>query len=89
MFTIEFVKNLIWDNAEHTSFSCVVKYQEFNEEFNAGINATDPYTHIQELWVKGNAGEYGEIAEYIPPEIPLPVELKVEDEVPPLQALTE
>lgn len=70
MFTIESVNNLKWDNAEHTSFSCDVKYEEFNEVHPAGVNGTDNYAHIQELWTKGNAGEYGVIAEYVPPEIP-------------------
>jgi hypothetical protein len=70
MFTIEYVKDLQWEDAEHTMFSCVVKYEEFNEEHPASVNAIDPYAHIQELWTKGNAGEYGEIAEYIPPPIP-------------------
>lgn len=70
MFTIQYVKNLQWDSPEHNSFSCVVKYEEFNEEMPAGINGTDPYAHIQEIWTKGNAGEYGEIAEYVPPPIP-------------------
>jgi hypothetical protein len=67
MFTIEYAKDLKWDNAEHTSFTCVVKYAEFNEEHPSGISATDPYAHIQELWVKGNAGVYGEIEEYVAP----------------------
>lgn len=67
MFTIQYVKDLQWANAEHTLFSCIVKYEEFNEEHPSGINATDKYAHIQEIWAKGNAGEYGEIAEYVPP----------------------
>lgn len=70
MFTIEYVKDLKWDNAEHTSFSCVVKYEEFNEEHPSGISGTDPYAHIKEIWEKGNAGEYGQIAEYVPPPAP-------------------
>jgi hypothetical protein len=70
MFTIEYVKNLKWSNAEHTMFECVAKYAEFNEEHPAGINATDPYAHIHEIWTKGVAGEYGPIAEYEPPEAP-------------------
>ena len=65
MFTIQSVKNLQWCDAEHTFFSCDVKYAEFNEEHPTGVNAIDPYAHIQELWVKGNAGEYGSIAEYV------------------------
>jgi len=72
MFTIEYVKNLQWENAEHTLFSCIVKYEEFNEEHPSGINATDPYPHIHEIWTKGIAGEYGEIAEYVPPPPPKP-----------------
>lgn len=70
MFTVEYVKNLKWENAEHTMFSCIVKYEEFNEEHPSGISPTDPYAHIQEIWTKGIAGEYGEIAEYIPPPTP-------------------
>ena len=67
MFTVEYVKDMKWCDAEHTFFECVVKYAEFNEEMPAGINATDPYAHINEIWTKANAGEYGPIAEYEPP----------------------
>ena len=45
MFTIETVKNLIWDDAEHTSFSCVVKYEEFNEE----VTSTNSTTYFRIL----------------------------------------
>ena len=68
MFTVEYVKDMKWCDAEHTFFECTVKYAEFNEELPAGINATDPYAHIHEIWTKANAGEYGPIAEYVPPE---------------------
>ena len=70
MFTIQEVTDLQWDNAEHTFFSCNVKYEEFNEVHPTGVNATDPYDHIKELWTKGNAGVYGVIAEYVPPPEP-------------------
>ena len=73
MLTIEYVKDLQWSDAEHTVFTCTVKYEEFNEEHPSGINATDKYAHIQEIWTKGNAGEYGVIAEYAPPPVPEPV----------------
>jgi hypothetical protein len=71
MFTVEYVKNLAWANAEHTMFSCVVKYAEFSEEHPSGINAADTYAHIQEIWAKGTSGEYGVIAEYTPPPEPV------------------
>jgi len=73
MFTVEYVKNLQWGDAEHTLLSCVVKYAEFQEEHPTGVNATDPYAHIQEIWVKANAGEYGPIAEFVPPPEPIPL----------------
>ena len=68
MFTIESVINLHWHDAEHTFFSCDVKYAEFNEVHPTGVNAIDPYAHIKELWEKGNAGVYGVIAEYVAPK---------------------
>lgn len=67
MFTVKYAKNLQWENAEHTAFSCIVKYEEFNVEVPAGINPTDQYAHSQEIWTKGNAGDYGIIAEYVAP----------------------
>jgi hypothetical protein len=69
MFTIQYVKDLKWGDAEHTMFECIAKYAEFNEEHPTGVNATDIYAHIQEIWAKGIAGEYGAIAEYVPPVI--------------------
>jgi len=65
MLTVQYVKDLRWANKEHTMFECVAKYEEFDEEHPSGINATDPYSHINEIWTKGIAGEYGPIAEYI------------------------
>jgi len=67
MFIVEYVKDLQWDNFEHTKFNCIVKYEEFSEEMPATISPSDPYAHIQEIWVKGNEGDYGSIAEYVVP----------------------
>lgn len=69
MFTVQYVKDMKWGDAEHTYFECTVKYVEFNEEHPSGINATDSYSHIREIWTKGLAGEYGEIAEFVAPEL--------------------
>jgi hypothetical protein len=67
MFTIEAVTDLQWQDAEHTFFSCNVKYEEFNEVHPTGVNARDQYDHIKLLWAKCNAGEFGTIAEYVAP----------------------
>ena len=68
MFTVESVRELKWKNSEHTVFDCIVKYKEFREEHPAGIVADESYEHIREIWTNGNAGVYGPIAEYEPPE---------------------
>lgn len=70
MYTVQYAKDLKWNEPEHTSFDCVVKYQEFDRELPATINAQDTYAHIKELWARGTAGEFGEIAEYVPPPEP-------------------
>lgn len=82
MFSIEYVKNLQWENAAHTFFSCVVKYKQFEEEHPSGVNGVDTTTHIREIWEKANAGDYGLIAEYIaPPEPVEPVPLTTEQPI--------
>ena len=67
MLTVQYVKDMKWMNEEHTLFECNVKYAEFEEEHPSGINGIDEYPHIREIWTKANAGEYGPIAEYVPP----------------------
>lgn len=81
MFTIQYVKDLKWENEEHTLLSCVVKYEEFNEEHLAGVDGIDQYAHIKEIWVKANAGEYGEISEYIPLPPPQPISQETIDKL--------
>jgi hypothetical protein len=86
MFTIEYVKDLQWVDAEHAVFECVVKYAEFNEEHPSGISGTDPYAHIQEIWTKAISGDYGLIAEYVPPP---PVVAKPNEEQPTTEGTQE
>jgi hypothetical protein len=68
MLTVEYVKNLKWADESHTVIECTVKYAEFDEEHPSGVDGVDTYPHIQEIWAKANAGEYGPIAEYTPLE---------------------
>lgn len=72
MYTIEYVKDLKWENQEHSYFSCTVKYHQFSEEVPSGVNGEDPTLHIREMWTKANAGDYGPVAEYVYVEPPIP-----------------
>ena len=67
MFTVQYVKNLKWANAEHTAFDCVVKYSEFEDEFETTINSLENYPHVKEISEKAFAGEYGSFEEYVEP----------------------
>lgn len=63
------VRNPRWKNAEHTILDVDVLFEELEPvglvPFTATVNAdTD---HGVEIWEKGLAGEYGPIADYVPP----------------------
>jgi hypothetical protein len=61
--TIEYAKDLQWCNKEHTRFDCIVKFQEIKTEVPCTIDPADTFGHIQQLWQRGIAGEFGPIAE--------------------------
>ncbi len=74
MFTIESVENLVWIDAEKTRFNCLVKYAEFDEKHPSTIDPSDMYSHIIQIWERANLGEFGDIAEYTPPAVPVATE---------------
>jgi len=62
--TIESVENLRWDNEEHSTFTCTVKFAEFNEAMPFTVNPNDIYEHSKIIWENGTAGKYGIIKEF-------------------------
>ena len=66
------VRNCKWGNAEHTSIECEVNFDDIqDEEFSPfGANPLDHYEHGREIFARAVAGEFGEIAEYVPPQPP-------------------
>ncbi len=72
MFNVQYATDLVWTDADQTNFKCNVKLAEFDEVMPCGVNATDRYAHIKELWTRGLAGEYGPIAPYVAPPEPEP-----------------
>ena len=60
------VRNLVWVNPEQTMFNCTVDFEGVGEvEFSCSVS--DSVDHAQEIWAKAMAGEFGEIAAYVPP----------------------
>jgi hypothetical protein len=65
------VRNCKWANAEHTVIECEVNFNDItDEEWSPfGATATDHYEHTKEIFAKSIAGEFGEIAEYVEPQL--------------------
>lgn len=66
-FKIEYVKDLKWVDTEKTRIDCTVKFENLPEEIPFTVDPTDIYKHSWDLWENANAGEYGTIADYVPP----------------------
>jgi len=67
------VKNCKWANFEHTVIECEVNFNDVtSEEWTPfAANPLDHYEHGREIFAKALAGEFGEVAEYVPPPPPI------------------
>jgi hypothetical protein len=61
MFTLQYAKNPIWNNAEGTSILLTVKWEEFVEEMPFGACSFDPEPWGVDLFNCAKAGEFGEV----------------------------
>jgi hypothetical protein len=63
------VRNCKWAHEDHSSIECEVNFNHVNsEEWTPfGANPNDHYEHGREIFAKAVAGEFGEVAEYVPP----------------------
>lgn len=66
MLTIENASNPVW-NENKTAIILSVKFQEFNVPFDFGATPIDPMPYGIELYNRALNGEFGPIAEYVPP----------------------
>jgi hypothetical protein len=64
MFTIEYAKNPIWNDAEHTSVHLTVKFAEFEEELPFNATLHDPMQYGVELYNRAISGEFGVIVSF-------------------------
>jgi hypothetical protein len=65
MFTLQYAKDPIWNNAEGTCILLTVKWEEFNEEMPFGATSYDPEPWGINLFNRAVAGEFGEIAPFV------------------------
>jgi hypothetical protein len=71
MFTVEYAKNPIWNDATGREIFLIVKWEEFSEEMP--FTATDyewDTPHGKNVFARAKAGEFGEVTPYTPPPTP-------------------
>lgn len=70
MLKIESASNPKYASADGASIDLVVKFAEFNEPIEFHSTPDDIMPYGVELYNRAKAGEFGEIAEYVPLEQP-------------------
>lgn len=56
-----------WANAEQTAIDCMVTFDHIGEPVPFTANAQDTEQHGRDIFTRAAAGEFGEVAEYVPP----------------------
>lgn len=69
---IEYVKDPVWADPEHTQIDLTIKWDRFKEELPFTADPNDPEEHGRLLFAAALAGEFGPVAEYVAPVEPEP-----------------
>jgi hypothetical protein len=69
MFTLEYANTPVYGNAEGTNIQLIVKWVEFNEEMPFAATSYDTMAHGVALYNRAKAGEFGEVAPYVAPQV--------------------
>jgi hypothetical protein len=65
------VTNPVWADAEHKLIECVVKFDHISVPVPFTAVAEGDYPHTHEIFARCVAGEFGPIAEFVPPPAPV------------------
>lgn len=64
------VRNPVWSNAEHTRIDCEVDFGHLDDEFVPfTADPTDVMEYSKTIFDECVAGQYGVVAEYVPPPV--------------------
>lgn len=61
-----------WANAEQTAIDCVATFDQIGEPVPFTANPNDTEAHGREIFARCVAGEFGDVAAYVPPPEPEP-----------------
>jgi hypothetical protein len=74
---LEYAKNPVWANTEHTMLDLTIKWGGINEEYPFTASLTDCEAHGRAIFEQASQGAFGPVAEYVAPaqpEQPAPTE---------------
>lgn len=71
MLTIESATNPMYATADGTCIALQVKFAEIKEVLPFAASPHDPMSYGVDLYNRAQAGEFGEVAEYVPPPAPV------------------
>lgn len=83
---LEYAKDPVWANAEHTMIDLTVKFSHINEELPFTANQNDCEAHGRAIFEAAADGEFGPVAEYVPPPEPEPGPTPHSGEIPVTEA---
>jgi len=66
---LEYAKNPRWVNAKHTMIDLEIKWDSINMELPFTASPTDCEAHGRAIFEAAVAGQFGDVAEYVPPPI--------------------
>jgi hypothetical protein len=84
---LEYAKDPKWSNPQHTAIDLIVKFDAINRELPFTADPNDVEEHGRQIYANCIAGQYGSIAEYIPP-VPVPPTAQ-ENKVAAIEALQQ
>lgn len=70
---LQYAKDPVWADAEHTMIDLTIKWDGINEEFPFTASPTDVEAHGRAIFEAAVSGQFGEIAEYVAPVYPEPI----------------
>lgn len=75
---LEYAKNPVWANAEHTMIDLEIKWDAIDEELPFSASPNDPEAHGRAIFEAAAAGQYGVVAEYVAPPGPTPEQIEAQ-----------
>jgi hypothetical protein len=67
---LEYAKDPVWANAEHTMIDLTIKWDRFPQEFPFTASPTDCEPHGRAIFEAASQGAFGVVAEYVAPPPP-------------------